>query len=44
MDENEKKKKKEKESRTMVDMESTTEALEIIIKEEKKMKEGAAIS
>ena len=44
MDENEKKKRKEKESRTMVDMESTTESLEIIIKEEKKMNEGVAIS
>ena len=40
MDENKKKKHKD---RTM-DMESTTKSLEIIIKEEKKMNEGAAIS
>ena len=43
MDENKKKKEKFKDSRTM-DMESTTESLEIIIKEEKKMNEGTAIS
>ena len=44
MDENKKKKEKYKYKGRTMDMESTTESLEIIIKEEKKMNEGAAIS